>query len=84
MKFVFMRGKYVNENRILGENYFYHKYTYLLYLKICSLNNSIGIVTGYELEGRALIPSRDKRIFFIPQRPDRLWCPLNFLSNGYC
>jgi hypothetical protein len=33
---------------------------------------SIGIPTGYGLDGRGSIPSRGKRFFSAPQRPDRL------------
>jgi hypothetical protein len=45
----------------------------------------VGIATGYRLDGgevgvRVLVGSR---IFFSPQRPDRLWGPPNLLSNGY-
>jgi hypothetical protein len=33
-------------------------------------------------DGRVRVPV-GSRIFSSPQRPDRLWGPLNLLSNGY-
>jgi hypothetical protein len=44
--------------------------------------SSVGIETGYGLDGLGLIPG-SARIFFSPQHPDRLWDPPNLLSNGY-
>jgi hypothetical protein len=47
-----------------------------------SRDSSVGIAMGYGLDGRGSIPSRRKR--FLPtQRPERLWGPPSFLSNGY-
>jgi hypothetical protein len=43
---------------------------------------SVGIATGYRLEGRGSILGRDKRFFPIPHCPDRLWGPPSLLSNG--
>jgi hypothetical protein len=45
-------------------------------------DSSVGIATGYRLDGRSSIPGRDK-IFSSPQRPDRLWGPPSLLFNGY-
>jgi hypothetical protein len=45
--------------------------------------SSFGIVTGYGLNGRGMIPSRGKRFFCTPQRSDRLWDPPCLLSNRY-
>jgi hypothetical protein len=45
----------------------------------------VGIATGYGLEGGEVgvrVPV-GSRIFSSPSRPDRLWCPLNLLSDGY-
>jgi hypothetical protein len=44
---------------------------------------SVGIVTGYELKSRDLIPGRGKRFFFTPQCSYRFWGPPNLLSDGY-
>jgi hypothetical protein len=44
-----------------------------------------GIETGYGLDDRGVgvrVPI-GSRIFSSPRRPDRLWGPPNFLSNGY-
>jgi hypothetical protein len=46
-------------------------------------NSSVSIETGYVLHGRSSISGRGKRLFSIPQYPDRLWILLNLLSNGY-
>jgi hypothetical protein len=35
-------------------------------------SRSVGIAMGYGQNGRGSIPSRDKRFFSSPQRPDRL------------
>jgi hypothetical protein len=48
-----------------------------------SLDSSIGIATGYELEGRSTILGKDKRFFSNPQRTDQLWVPPSLLSNEY-
>jgi hypothetical protein len=45
----------------------------------------VGIATGYGLDGRGVgvrVPVKS-RIFTSPRRPDRLWGPLNLLSNRY-
>jgi hypothetical protein len=45
----------------------------------------VGIVTSYELDNRRFgvqVPV-GSRIFSSPLRPDWLWGPPNFLSNGY-
>jgi hypothetical protein len=41
------------------------------------------ITTDYRLEDCGLILNKDRRIFFSPERLDRLWGPPNLLSNGY-
>jgi hypothetical protein len=51
---------------------------------IYSRNSSVGIATGYVLDGRDSISGKGKRFFSTPQRPDWLWGPLSLLSNGYC
>jgi hypothetical protein len=48
-----------------------------------SQGSSAVIMTGYRLDGRGSIPSRDKRYFFSPQCPDQLWGPPTLLSSGY-
>jgi hypothetical protein len=45
-------------------------------------DSSVGIATGYGLDSWGSIPSKGKRFFSILQRPDRLWNPPSFLSNG--
>jgi hypothetical protein len=51
--------------------------------KIYPLHSSVGIATGYKMDGRRSIPGSGKRFFFPPQRPDRLWAPPSFLSSEY-
>jgi hypothetical protein len=48
-----------------------------------SLNNSVGIETGYGLGGRGSIPGRCKLYSSVPQCRDRFWGPTNLLSNYY-
>jgi hypothetical protein len=43
----------------------------------------VGIATGYRLDGRGSILGTGKWHFSTPQRPDRLWGPPKFLSNGH-
>ena len=50
------------------------------YVKICGPGNSVGIVTGYGLDGSG-IESRRGRIF--RTCPDRPWGPPSLLYNGY-
>jgi hypothetical protein len=50
--------------------------------RVRSRDNSVGVATGYGLDGPGSIPSRVK-IYFSPQHPDRLWDPPSLLSNGY-
>jgi hypothetical protein len=50
-----------------------------------SRDSVVGIATVYGLNDRGVavrIPV-GSRIFFSPLRPDQLWGPPNFLSNGY-
>jgi hypothetical protein len=54
----------------------------LLMLVQVSRDASVGIVTGYRLDGRGSIPGRGKIFFSSPQRPDRLLGPPSLLSNG--
>jgi hypothetical protein len=53
-----------------------------LVLKSTSQESSMDIVTGYGLGGRGSIPGKGK-IFLLPQRPDRLWCPPILLCSWY-
>jgi hypothetical protein len=53
---------------------------YITLWKRCQ-DSSVGIVTGYGLDGRILIPGRGKRFLSTPQCPDRLWGPPSLLSN---
>jgi hypothetical protein len=50
-----------------------------------SRKNSVGIVTRLHTgqRNRDLIPGRGKSFVSAPQRPDCLWGPVNFLSDGY-
>jgi hypothetical protein len=55
-------------------------------LSLCPcLDTSVGIATGYGLDGRGAgvrVPV-ESRFFFCPRRPYRFWGPLSLLSNGY-
>jgi hypothetical protein len=59
-----------------------------LFLACCcvmSRDSSVGIATGYGLDGRRVgvrVPV-GPRIFSSPHRPDRLWGPPSLLPNGY-
>jgi hypothetical protein len=49
-----------------------------------SRDSAVGIATGYALDDQGVgvrVPV-GSRIFSSPRRPDRLWGPLNLLSNG--
>jgi hypothetical protein len=46
-------------------------------------DSSVGLATGYGLDGRGSFPGRGKRFVSSPQRPDRLWGPPSHLTNGY-
>jgi hypothetical protein len=49
--------------------------------KYMDCDTSVGIVTGYGLDGCGLIAGRGKRFSSAPQHPDRLWGPPSLLSN---
>jgi hypothetical protein len=52
---------------------------------IRSRDSVVGIATGYGLDDRGVgvrVPVVS-RIFSSPRCPDRLWVPLNLISNGY-
>jgi hypothetical protein len=62
---------------------------YFVCFSVCfgSRDSSVGIGTGYGLDGRegsvgVRVPV-GSRIFSSSQRPDRFWGPPNLLSNGY-
>jgi hypothetical protein len=42
-----------------------------------------GVATGYGLDGQVSILGRGTRFFSTQRRPDGLWGPPNFPSNGY-
>jgi hypothetical protein len=44
---------------------------------------SVGIATGYGLDGRGSIPGRDKKCISSPKRPEWLWGSPSPLFNGY-
>jgi hypothetical protein len=46
-------------------------------------DSSVGIATGYGLDGRGSISGGGKRFFCTPQHPDRLLGRSNLLSNGH-
>jgi hypothetical protein len=48
-----------------------------------TLVRSVGIVTGYMVEGRGSIHGRCKIFFSVLQRSYRLWGPPTLLTNGY-
>jgi hypothetical protein len=45
-------------------------------------DSSVGIGTGYGLDGPGWIPGRGKIFFFPLSRPDRLWGPSIFRASG--
>jgi hypothetical protein len=59
---------------------------YVTYSPSCRSQDSVvGIAISYGLDDREVgvrVPV-ELRIFSSPDRPDRLWGPLNLLSNGY-
>jgi hypothetical protein len=61
------------------------KMKYNSYMLMWNREGVVDIATGYGLDDRGVgvrVPVWS-RIFSSPRRPDRLWCPPNFLSNGY-
>jgi hypothetical protein len=58
---------------------------FLILLLTRSRGSSVGVETSYGLDNRGVgVESRWGQEFFsFPNRPDRLWGPLNLLSNGY-
>jgi hypothetical protein len=54
-------------------------YAYHL-LIFCGPGSSVGLATGYGLEGPKIEPSEDE---IFRTCPDRLWGPPNLLHNGY-
>jgi hypothetical protein len=55
---------------------------FLSILKQKESDRSVGIETGYRLEGRGSIPCR-RKVFSSPQCSDGFLGPLSLLSNGY-
>jgi hypothetical protein len=51
-------------------------------LLLVSAGITVGIATGYWLDGRGSFPGRDRRLFSTPHLPDRLWGPPSLLSMG--
>jgi hypothetical protein len=47
------------------------------------LDSSLGIATGYGMDGRGSIPGRGKSFFSTPQRPEQFWDLPSLLSNEY-
>jgi hypothetical protein len=45
-------------------------------------DSSVGIGTGYGMDGQGSIPGRSKRYFSSPQGSDRLWNPPRLVSPG--
>jgi hypothetical protein len=63
-----------------------HINTELFTLNLFTTNGSagitVGITTGYELNGRDSITGRNKKLFTAPQRSGQLWGPPSLLSSG--
>jgi hypothetical protein len=51
--------------------------------EVRSRGSSVGITTGYGLDGRGSIPGRGKGFVSSPQGPDRLWDLPSLLSSVY-
>jgi hypothetical protein len=65
---------------LMGEN------NIKIYLKeINSRGGAVGLASGYGLDDRlvGVRVTAGSRSFASPYRPDRLWVPPSFLSNGY-
>jgi hypothetical protein len=45
-------------------------------------DSSVGIVTGYRLDGRCSIHGRCKEFLSSPQRPNRFWNPPSLIYNA--
>jgi hypothetical protein len=54
----------------------------IYYIFARSLDNAVGIATGYGMDDGVRIPVRS-RISFSPRRSDRFCGPLSLLLNGY-
>jgi hypothetical protein len=81
LTYIFRGHPYVVFHFTLTEVSYYFKY--LLSSIIGIRTSSVSVVTGYQQDGRGSSPGKDKKLFCIPQRPDRLWGPPSFLSNFY-
>jgi hypothetical protein len=53
----------------------------IIVLMIGSRDNSVGVATGYGLDGRGLILGTGKKFFSSPQHPGRKWGLLSLLFN---
>jgi hypothetical protein len=73
-------------NKMKGNYAFLHKLLYIsLYRYLVSQNSTVGIATGYGLDGWGVgvqVPV-GARFFSSPRRQDQFWGPSSFLSNGY-
>jgi hypothetical protein len=43
--------------------------------------SSVGVATGYMVEGQGSIPGRRKRFFLVSERPHRLWAHLTLYQK---
>jgi hypothetical protein len=76
------RSGYTTSSTTRKQSIFLHP-IYLRPILIWSWDASVGIATGYGLDGWSSIPGRDKRFFSSPQRPHRFCGPPSFLSSWY-
>jgi hypothetical protein len=77
--YLYRLRKFYTEHRPLSEAYLLYTYD------ISAPSSAFGIATGYGLDNRGVrvrVPVRS-RILSSPCRPDRLWGPSSYLSNGY-
>jgi hypothetical protein len=59
----------------------FHKHVNLIFALIRV--SSVGIATGYGLDGWGSILGESKNLFSSPQLSDWFWCPPSLPSNGY-
>jgi hypothetical protein len=66
------------KQRLILEELFVVSFTTYYLGSAANIRSSVGVATGYELDGWGSIRGRGKSFFFTPQRPDRFWGPASY------